>query len=950
MAKERKQSSMLWQKFCTGAIQTAVLVSIGLLWTPMAATASRAGAIISQGSEEIAPQNTREAAESAFAEGAELFQQGTAEGLKQAIEKLEQARQLYRELGDRSQEAETLIGLAFVSKALSQAQQALDYLNQALSLKQEVDDARGEADTLYNIGRVYGELGQYQQALDSYNQARQLYRKITNPSAEAFTLTDIGAIYDSFGEYQQALDAYNTALPLWREAGERQGEATTLNNIGKVYDDLGQYQLALDYYNKALPIYRELDDKSGLALTLNNLGNVYEALGDKQKALDYYNQALPLWREAGLSRGEATTLNNIGFVYAKSGEFNMALDSYDRGLPLWQQVGDRRGEASTLNNIGYVYASLGDSQKALDYYNEALPLREVVGDRAKEALTRYRIAIALRTQNNLDEALKEIEAAIKIIEDLRTNVTSQESRASFFAKVQDYYEFYIDLLMQLHKERPNEGFDAKALQASERGRARSLLEILNEANANIRQGADPQLLEREQTLQQQLNVLEERRIQLLSGEYTEEQAQAINQEIEDLLSQYRRIQALLRATSPRYAALTQPQPLTLSEIQQQVLDDDTLLLEYSLGKERSYLWVVTKTSLTTYELPPREEIEQAAKQFRNALTVPSLRIRRSIFTKTSAALSELILAPVADQLGDKRLLIVSDGALQYIPFAALAVPEPSPQTDNYVPLVVKHEIVSLPSASTMSVLRRELAGRPPAEKTLVAIADPVFNKNDDRVKTISTPVSSSSAPKLERPTRTSDIQFNRLPFTRQEAEEILALVPESEKTNAFGFSATRETATNGSLSQYRIVHFATHGILNSVNPELSGLVFSLVDERGKPLNGFLRLHEIFNLELPAELVVLSACETGLGQEIRGEGLVGLTRGFMYAGAARVVVSLWSVDDEATAQLMVNFYEKMLEEGLTPAAALRAAQIEMWQQQQWQAPFFWAAFTLQGEWE
>ncbi len=189
-----------------------------------------------------------------------------------------------------------------------------------------------------------------------------------------------------------------------------------------------------------------------------------------------------------------------------------------------------------------------------------------------------------------------------------------------------------------------------------------------------------------------------------------------------------------------------------------------------------------------------------------------------------------------------------------------------------------------------------------------------------------------------------------MPFTRQEAEQIFAIAPNAANLKAIDFKANYATATSGELGQYRYLHFATHGLLDSERPGLSALVLSLVDEQGKPQDGFLRAKDIYNLSLPAELVVLSACQTGLGQEIKGEGLVGITRGFMYAGAARVVVSLWSVNDKATAELMTKFYQKMLKEGQSPAAALRAAQVEMWKQKQWQSPFYWAAFVMQGEWK
>ncbi|MEP0781156.1 CHAT domain-containing protein [Microcoleus sp. ZQ-A2] len=657
-------------------------------------------------------------------------------------------------------------------------------------------------------------------------------------------------------------------------------------------------------------------------------------------------------------------------MYLASGDYQKALEATQKAVAGLQKVGYRQGEANALRNLGKVYNALKQYEKALSTYDQVLALRRTLGDRTGEAETLYNVAITQRDRGNLNEARTQIEAAINIVEDIRTRVTSQELRTSYFASVQNYYQFYIDVLMQLHKKEPSIGYDALALQASERARARSLLELLTEANADIRQGVDPEVLQRDRTLQQKLDAVEKRRIELFNGQWTDQQVEALEKETAALVAEYRQVQEQIRRTSPRYAALTQPQPLTLAEIQQQVLDDDTMLLEYSLGEERSYLWAVTKTGITSYELPKREEIEAAAKEFYQLLnnrdyhlgTSRELGVEghpgSSVDTNEAATkLSQMLLAPVAAQLGNKRLLIVSDGALQYVPFTAL----PAPGTlgvgaRHVVPLLVNHEIINLPSASTLAVLRKELNDRKSAAKAIAVLADPVFGTNDPRLKS-SSGQGSGTQPEdsninrraLELSATTANVSFNRLPFTRQEAEQILALVPTTERMQAFDFAANRAIATNPELQNYRIVHLATHGILNSTQPELSGVVLSLVDEKGTLQNGFLQLRDIFNLNLPAELVVLSACETGLGKEVRGEGLVGLTRGFMYAGTPRVVVSLWSVSDRATSELMVKFYKKMLQDGLKPAAALRAAQIEMWQQKQWQAPYYWAAFTLQGEW-
>ncbi|MDB9513041.1 CHAT domain-containing protein [Kamptonema animale CS-326] len=817
----------------------------------------------------------------------------------------------------------------------------------------------------------------YQEALQKFDAARSLYQMLRNREKEAYTLHQMGFITNRLGDRQQALNYYKQALSWNRTLADRPKQVVILNNIGAVYYALGEKQQAIDYYNQVLSLIREmgdrpeasinlsnisnlpansdtsLGDRTAEATTLNNIGLAYKDLGEKQKAKEYFNQALPLFRAMGDRAKEATTLTNIGLVYSDLGEKQQALDYYKQALDLRQKAGDRRGEALTLNNTGTIYSELGKPQKAEEYFNQALSLFRAVGDRPGEALTLYNMANIKGDRGNLIAALTDIETSIKIIENLRTKITNDELRISYFATVQDYYQFYIHLLMELHKTNPKSGYDRKALEASESSRARSLLELLQEANADIRQGVAPELLQRERNLQQQLDALETRRIETISRpNSTPAEKAELDQKRQTLLGEYQDIQAQIRSTSPRYAALTQPQPLTLAQIQQQILDENTILLQYSLGKERSYLWAVTKTSISSYELPKQADIEKATRNFRYAVTNQRYRNIPYLIAEANNTLSQIILQPVAAQLGQKRLLIVGDGILNYLPFAALSLPE-TPGKNRNPPLIVNHEIVLLPSASTLGILRQNYNDRQPPTRTLAMLADPVFSADDERVRTQSNSANPQAIESvnlgLSRSSRNNNIQLSRLKFTRQEAQIIQALVPANSRTESLDFAASRATATSQNLSQYKIIHFATHGLANSTNPELSGIILSLVDEKGNPLNGFLRLTDIFNLKLSADLVVLSACQTGLGQNIQGEGMVGLTRGFMYAGAQRVVVSLWSVDDEGTAILMSSFYQGMLQKGLTPAAALRAAQLEMLKQEKWRSPYYWAAFTLQGEW-
>jgi CHAT domain-containing protein/tetratricopeptide (TPR) repeat protein len=888
--------------------------------------------------------------------------------MQKALEKYNEALPISRAIGNRSGEAAALHNIGQVYYSLGEMQKALEKLNEALLIKREIGDRRGEATTLGDIGVVYRARGEIRKALEKYNEVLPIFQAVGDRSTEAITLHNIGKAHHLLGEMQKALEKYNEALPILQAIGNRVVEAAVLNGIGFVYWSLGETQKALEKYNKALPIYQAVGDRGGEAITLNNIGRVYHSLRETQKALERYNDALPITRVVGDRREEATTLNNIGAAYRLRGEMQKALEKFNEALLLIRPIGDRRVEAITLNNIGAVYDSLGEIQKALEKFNDAMLLWRAVGDGNGEADTLLGIARVEQQRGNLSRARQLIEQAIALVESLRTNISGQALRSSYFAKRQEFFEFYIDVLMQIHKQNPAASFDALALAVSERGRARSLLELLTEARADIRQGINSSLLESERSLRQRFAARAAAQVNLLNRKHTPEEAEAAAKEIASITAEYEQVEAQIRSHSPRYAALTQPQPLSLTEIQQQALDEDTLLLEYALGENRSYLWLVSQRSINSYELPPRAELEAAARRVYELLI---LRPKRWAppdpqFIAQARALSGILLGPVAPRLGAKRLIIVAPGALSYLPFAVLPAPEDGKRpAGDYEPLIAKNEVVSVPSASVLSIIRRETAGRQRAAKSIAVMADPVFEENDPRLESSKNGKSSGETPAtraadvehsdLTRAIRTMNFPdaragFTRLPFSRYEADNVIALTPKGTGLKATDFNASRDLVMSGRLSQYRIVHFATHGLLNSERPELSGLVFSLINQERKPQDGFLRLYEIYNLQLNADLIVLSACETGLGKEIKGEGLIGLTRGFMYSGAPRVVASLWNVDDLATAELMKLFYQRMLKDGQPAGAALRAAQLEMSRQKRWASPYFWAGFVLHGEWK
>ncbi|HVR96375.1 MAG TPA: CHAT domain-containing tetratricopeptide repeat protein [Thermoanaerobaculia bacterium] len=864
----------------------------------------------------------------------------------EALEAFEAALALERGEGDRYAEALTLGNVGYTLLLQGEARDALPRFEQALALVRDLGETEREAAVLQNMGGAWDRLGEPQRAIEHYTRALALLRARGERRDEARVLNNLAVAWRNFGEPGKALEHYEQALAIIRELGDHLWEARTLNNLGYTYYSLGEPRRAVTLYEQTLGLRRQAGDRLGEAITLNNLGRAHERLGETDEALALYQQALALSREIGDRQEEATSLGLLGRVYAAAGDSARALESLDRSAAGLLAAGNRRGLASSLQQIGEIHTARGDFERAAASLGEALELRRALADRAGEAETLYALARLERRRGRLDEAWARAGEALGLVESLRIKLGSPDLRASYLASQRRLYELSIGLRMDMERREPGRGHAREALAMSERARARSLLELLQEAGTAAFAGVDPVLRERERSLRNRLNAKATYQLELLSGASTAGQREAAERDLAGLLAEVDQVEAEIRRRSPRYAALTQPQPLDAAGVQR-LLDPGTLLLEYALGDERSYLWAVDPESVAAFELPGRQEIESAVREVYRGLRTLDVRPSREEAEADAAAgrtLSRLLLGPVADRLGEKRLVIVADAALQYIPFAAL----PAPGTaDPGEPLLVRHEIVHLPSASVLAVQRRELAARPAAAGVVAVLADPVFQARDPRLGTAqATPAAVIAA--AERGGAPA-LAFDRLPATRREAEAIAALAPAGQALTALDFRASRRTALSGDLGRYRIVHFATHGVINAETPELSGLVLSLFDERGVPQEGFLGLRDIYGLDLGADLVVLSGCETALGREVRGEGLSGLTRGFMYAGAARVMASLWRVEDRATSELMSRFYRALLAEGHRPAAALREAQLAVRAERRWRDPYYWAPFVLQGDW-
>lgn len=881
--------------------------------------------------------------------------------LERAADEYGRSADLWDRLPDQEAKGRQVLSLNYEGmylKELGRLEEAKAPYEKALAVSRATGDAKGEGISLGNLGMLEVDQGNLRSGIDRLTEALQRSRQAGDNSSVAGLLSNLGFAHEQLAETPRAIEYYQQSLDVALASKDRKSEAVSLNNLGQTYLSLGDWETSLKYLERARAATHALGDKVGEGKTLVNLGLAYQWMGRLEEARKAFQQAFAVSTDP-TTRTYARLRQ--AYLLHRLKQSNGAIEAAREALKLAKGFRDR--ETAALCALGIAHRDAGDLKAAREELTRALAMAHELTDRSAEAEIGISLARAELEAGNREEAVRQARSAIEILESFRTRISDQRLRASFLASNQNYYEVYIEALMA-GKGEPRL---AEALQASEQARARSLLDTLIESGADVREGMEPALVEREHQLREELNSLDSYRYKLLSeGTSSHPKLAETESRLEDALDRYRKAQMDLQTSSPGYAALTQPRPLSLAEIQSQVLDGEALLLEYALGAKRSFLWAVTPDAIRSFELPGRARIEPLARRYYELLTARNVqrpgeslldRKKRIAAADVEAdragrELSRVILAPAAALLGDRPLLVVADGALQYIPFAALPIPS------SGTPLAARHEVVSLPSASALAALRRETHGRTHAPKALAIFADPVFQATDERLRRqpgkpgrlkLAATRGGWSPTAVRQDGGVQSPSFPRLASSLREAKAISALVPADQLFLALGFQASRAAVLRPELAQYRNLHFATHGVLDSRHPELSKLVLSLYDERGNPQDGFLRLNDVYNLRLDADLVVLSACQTALGQEVRGEGLIGLTRGFMYAGAARVLASLWSVEDRATADLMGDFYRGMLRQGLSPAAALRKAQLEMAKDPTRKSPYYWAGFSLQGEW-
>lgn len=883
--------------------------------------------------------------------------------------------------------------------------------------QQQMSSAEVERET----GRRALRRGEAGDALIHLENALRMY-KGGDKWGEAATHDLLGDLYDQQGRYGLALEHFQSALKIYTDTKHAEYNVNLmLAKIGNMYYRQGDFPAARAAYdrmevkkpgNKAKGLLGALggvavgqtSDNRGVEIGAPTVGSALSA----KEIFDHYRKTIIY---AGYEIGLGRVDYRAGNLKDAKDHFEHAVSATKNNLPGIGNLGQtRRFRIAARTSLGDVALKQGSFKDAVDIFEDA----------SKEARKEKRLDLMWPAERGLGrslwllaseekdarkkeklraEAFRAYDAALESIEELRAgSVRADEAHTSFLATTKDVFDEASSALAEMAlmsaqpaSSKPFEGpaldYAAKAFEVAERGRARSLLDLLGETGTNIREGVPPELFKRKQeNLDQQALVA-----QLLMGVALSDKplsVEGLEKAADRLQIEESSIENQIRVSSPRYKTLTSTQPLTLSQVQQQVLDDGTALLEYSLGTDASYLWAVTKTAVRIFKLPARDQLNTQADELRRQILPPDtgrslleltpddkqrgLAMRRrevggsaASFTAASYKLYKSILEPAIAMVGARRLLIVADGTLSFVPFDAL-VTSPGGTDYSVLPYLVKaNETVYAPSASVIDAVRRQASGNAAATSpAILLIADPIFDLGDERAKNLApgTKTAADAVRGLFVTSAAGDVAgiekeipanfvIKRLKGTRDEADEIerTAKTAGLRAEKWLDLDASEANAHERDLKPYSIVHIATHGFLDAKHPQFSGVVLSLVGNKGGQ-DGFLRTEEIFNLRLGSPLVMLSACETGLGKEKRGEGVMGLTRGFMYAGAPSVGVSLWSVDDVSTALLMSDFYKALLKkDGARATGSLRTARLNMIAARTYSSPYYWAPFVMVGDW-
>ena len=848
----------------------------------------------------------------------------------------ERALDLARREGDLEAQGLTWNNLGVLFFHQGELDRAVEAFETALGLQLATGAEGEQADTLANLAATYRTLGRYADSLRVSEQALALAHRLDDRSSEMNILNTRGIQLKAVGDLRGAIDAYQTALALAQRLGARRKEAVIAGNLGSLYWMLRQRGRSRGYLEQALEAASDAGSATEEAWGLLRLGELAREAGEPE-ARDYFRRARERSGAADDRFAAAYSLLGVGRSDLDSRAAGAALPALEEALAIQLDISDRPGQLATLRELGRAKAMLGDAPAARRYFDRAVELARVVGDPFQEASTQARYAQFLAGEGNLEEAREHVSAALRTFESLRLGVAQPDFRAGFLSQSQGDFALLVDILDQLDRRYPGEGYAEQAFEVGERGRARSLVELLAEARAGLERELPAELRGRRLDLAGRLSTAQRDLTEALQDvDVDAARVDALRREITAANREREEVESRIRASDPRWLSLEAPAPLGVGDVRR-MLAPGQALISFVLGEERSFVFAVTADRFALERLPAEAELERRVGELLQVLETPS---RRGMGRLLGAArqLYDRLLEPVAVVLAESsHLVVVPDGVLCYLPFEVLVGGGAPGAANAYV--LERWAVSYAPSASTLSLLERDgpaawsAAGGP----RLVAFADPTLPGTPAPVET--------AEPLLRGLTERDSWVWRRLAGARAEVESIAGLFAPGESSIFVGPEASEARfKTEPAVRGARYVHVASHALIDDQEPALSSLLLSPSADGTD--DGLLQTHEIFDLELAAELVVLSGCETALGQAVRGEGLLGLTRAFLSAGAVAVSVSLWPVEDESTALLMARFYRE-LNAGRGPVEALRRAKLGQLRDGARSHPYYWAPFVLVG---
>jgi CHAT domain-containing protein/tetratricopeptide (TPR) repeat protein len=858
-----------------------------------------------------------------------------------ALEMYDKALTFFEKAGTPGGQGSVYVHKGYIYYKFGEYSRAREMFDKAMLFFEKAGNPVGQGDVYLHKGFIYSKAFDNSNALEMFDQALPFYKKAETPLGQGYVYLNKGYIYSTIGKYSNAFEMYEKALTLFEKARQPDGQAEVYMSKVEIYLKFGENSKALEMVEKALTFFEKAGNTNGVAAVYLEKGFIYSIGGEYSRALPMLDKALVIFEKTGELNGLANVYWDKGNIYFYTGENSRALEMYDKALAFYEKAVNPADQGSVYQGKAKVYSKTGKNSQALEMFDQALLLFRKAGDIEAESAALHGKATVLAKLGKRDEALPLFEKSIAVLEKVRAQTAFPEMKLTFLEKVYDHYQETVRFMLE-------NKHDEKGFKYAESMRARLFLDRMAEGLVSLEKGLTPGLKEKQDQLVAKLSFLS-KEMHKAAGEKNDIKLNRIKEQYRNTGNEFADLLVKIRLNNPLYAAVRYPEPITVRALQTRVLKKGELLLRFFISPNQLYVFIVTRGSFSVVPITfKEEEIKRLVKRYLTAVEENSSRgINR--YSKT---LYEKLFKPLENTIKENNdIIIVPDGELARVPFEAFIIDKD--QSGRPVFLLEKYRVKYIQSASLLSILREHYC-RDGSRKSFIGFGDPVYDYENFK----------QGKPELGAPVRApgkgNEIRemyrgcyaraggiMNRLPRSGEEVETIGRLFKnQAQKWVVYSRDQAREDRAKGvEMKDFDFIHFACHGILND---DFQSLVLSQLPAEQYGEDGYFTVNEIMNCDYRAQLVVLSACQTGTGKIERTEGVTGLTRAVMYAGTPAVAASLWKVDDTAAKELMIEFYRNMLEKNLDKTEALRQAKLDLLKNKKYRSPLFWSAFVMYGE--